>query len=495
MSILQTLKEKAKDYSLLYVEDNESLRNQVERFLAKFFTNLYVAQDGEEGLQLYKKNTTQIVVTDIRMPKMDGLQMAKQLKKINPKVKIIVASAFDDKEYLYDAIKAGAFRYIKKPIAVESLSEILLECFEFISYEENSEIFTRYMKDIFNYQDNLLLLLENKKPLIANQKFFEFFDVKDLNDFNAKHGEFGNVFCEERGFIYNNETSWYEQILKNKGKLLNAKIKKKNGEFAHFALKVKQIPEDRTKIILSLDDISELGLLKSISNTNIFAPRDEKLLLNLLNFIRLNETPIRLHNYYKGLSIANEGTIEEMQENKILIKTSYLQQKAIRFEGLSLLSSEFLPHNVECNGLEFVDEDNGTASFKKINFVIQSQIDRKYVRVRPEEGHKAFLHYGAQRYDCSVRDISIKAARLRFETLPARMKVEDLVKVDIALGVGSKKLIIRTTGKVFRLDETPKDATDVVVMLDLGDSVLEDLREYISNRQIELIKEFKVLDK
>ena len=96
MPDLKLLKLQAKDLSILYVEDNKKLSENATKFLKKFFDTVFTAYDGKEGLEKFKKHNTDIVITDIKMPNMDGMELSKHIKKINSATKIIIMSAFDD---------------------------------------------------------------------------------------------------------------------------------------------------------------------------------------------------------------------------------------------------------------------------------------------------------------------------------------------------------------------------------------------------------------
>lgn len=79
-----------KEISLLYVEDDESIRDILSMILQRFVGKLYIAFDGEDGLEKFKRYHPDIVISDIRMPKLNGIGMAKQMKEINPDRKSVV---------------------------------------------------------------------------------------------------------------------------------------------------------------------------------------------------------------------------------------------------------------------------------------------------------------------------------------------------------------------------------------------------------------------
>ncbi len=113
-SIILELKKLSDGFTLLYVEDNDGLREKALKLLRKIFTNIISASDGEEGYSLFKEHLPQIVISDICMPKLDGLEMMKLIKQIQPSTKFIITSAFDDRDYLLQSIDAGVFHYMKK---------------------------------------------------------------------------------------------------------------------------------------------------------------------------------------------------------------------------------------------------------------------------------------------------------------------------------------------------------------------------------------------
>jgi len=114
-----------KQFSLLYVEDDEHVREQLAHFLRRRVGAFYVAADGREGLEAYLAYKPDIVVSDILMPEMDGLQMAEQIRMIAPDVPIILTTAFNETNYFLRAIQIGIDNYVLKPVDSEVLQKVL----------------------------------------------------------------------------------------------------------------------------------------------------------------------------------------------------------------------------------------------------------------------------------------------------------------------------------------------------------------------------------
>lgn len=120
--------EDLKQLTVLYVEDEDSIRSEVVYFLSARVGRLFTAANGQEGLEIYGAQRPDIVMSDIQMPLMDGLVMAEEIKKRDRTVPVIFVTAFGDSQNLQSAISLGADGYVLKPINLEQLMQTLLRC-------------------------------------------------------------------------------------------------------------------------------------------------------------------------------------------------------------------------------------------------------------------------------------------------------------------------------------------------------------------------------
>jgi len=139
-----------KQISLLYVEDDETIRKQITHFLSRKVGQLWVANDGQQGLDQFMANKPDIVLSDIMMPVMNGLEMVRSIKEKSPETPVIFTTAFNDATYLLDAIKLQVDNYVLKPVELDELSEaiqksarLLLARRELLSKSEELEIYWR----------------------------------------------------------------------------------------------------------------------------------------------------------------------------------------------------------------------------------------------------------------------------------------------------------------------------------------------------------------
>ncbi|BEK36546.1 response regulator transcription factor [Campylobacter coli] len=114
-----------KELIILVVEDEVKIRESLVNVLSSRYSKVIGAQNGDEGLKKFKKFKPDLIITDIAMPIMDGLDMAKEIKEISNDVPIVVLSAYSEKERLLRSIDIGIDKYLIKPIDIDELFKVL----------------------------------------------------------------------------------------------------------------------------------------------------------------------------------------------------------------------------------------------------------------------------------------------------------------------------------------------------------------------------------
>ena len=139
-----------KEFTVLYVEDEKEVNDSISTYLKKIFKQVISAEDGEEGLELYKKNNFDIVITDINMPKLNGLKMSKKIKELNPTQEIIIISAYTEIDYFVESIKIGISTYILKPLELNQMNRELYKIAKRLKAFSENKQYKQYIKDIIN---------------------------------------------------------------------------------------------------------------------------------------------------------------------------------------------------------------------------------------------------------------------------------------------------------------------------------------------------------
>lgn len=173
----------------LFVEDDEDLLRSNLPILERFFKKVDTASDGKKALERYTtyKNDTNdyyhIVITDIQMPYMNGIDLSKALLKMNPLQKIIITSAYNDKEYLIPLINIGVSGFLEKPIDYDNMLEVLFNVSSLFMKHNRIQLFEEFSFDMTEkilYNGNEIIELS-----VQEQKMMELFCKKPNHYFNA----------------------------------------------------------------------------------------------------------------------------------------------------------------------------------------------------------------------------------------------------------------------------------------------------------------------
>jgi DNA-binding response OmpR family regulator len=140
-------------YTLLFVENELGIRKNFEEYFKLLFKDVFIAVDGLDGLDKYKKNNPDFVITDIKMPNMDGITMVKKIRENNQTTPIVIISAHTEVDLLLESIPLNLIKYIVKPLNQTKLDEVF-------------EIFIQNKKNInFNYD-------KEKSEITLNEKIY-----------------------------------------------------------------------------------------------------------------------------------------------------------------------------------------------------------------------------------------------------------------------------------------------------------------------------------
>ncbi len=146
-------------YSIVFAEDEKTTRENICRVIdweRYGFVICATASDGEEALQAVQRYRPEVLITDIRMPFMDGLELSKQAKKVVPSIKIIILSGFMEFGYAQDAIRIGVQDYIVKPVTPDKLIRILVKLNEQLQEENDHRAHvSRLIEDLRKVEHHL----------------------------------------------------------------------------------------------------------------------------------------------------------------------------------------------------------------------------------------------------------------------------------------------------------------------------------------------------
>lgn len=161
---------------ILYAEDDPSIRSQVAHFLSHRCARLVLAENGREALELYRAQRPDMIVSDIMMPEMDGLEFAAEVKTDSPSTPIILTTAFNDTDYLLRAIGIGIDEYVLKPISLDKLqtaiarqAEILFNARAFVASKAQLEAYHQAAEEERRLVADLMLRMMRPERLADPQ--------------------------------------------------------------------------------------------------------------------------------------------------------------------------------------------------------------------------------------------------------------------------------------------------------------------------------------
>lgn len=166
-----------KNKRILFAEDDPTTRIQLSNTLKMLFSKVYCAKDGEEAYNLYEDEQPDILLTDVRMPKKDGIKLTRQIRQIDYTLPIIILTSFDDKNLLLSAANLAIDGYLIKPIEFTALVKILSQALKRTQKENliilnESLVFNCDTKEFYHH-DRLKILgckeLELIEFLLKNQ--------------------------------------------------------------------------------------------------------------------------------------------------------------------------------------------------------------------------------------------------------------------------------------------------------------------------------------
>jgi len=259
------LKEFGSIYRVLYVEDDEVIRTQTVNFLARFFNHIDVAEDGQMGLEKYKSSEYDIVVTDINMPHMNGIEMIEKIKELNEDQIILVTSAYNDAENLLNLINLHIMRFVLKPFDFKKFLVVLYKIVEELDakrkmtkIEDDLKESSKTAQSIVDIIDIGLVLLEKGVLKMANRAFLEMYGFDSFETLVLEMPEIGSLcqnfskgICVERNVDLIKELQT-RPIEEHRIRIIRDDIK------YEYQIKLSALNLEKESFILSFTDISDL---------------------------------------------------------------------------------------------------------------------------------------------------------------------------------------------------------------------------------------------
>jgi len=187
---LKLLRTMASNYTVLYVEDDLEIQHEMLNYMSKFFQKVVKADDGLAGLKAYQKESFDLVITDLSMPKMNGLEMLEKIRAINKEQLVLITSAHSESEYMIKAIKIGIDGYIIKPFDYGQLNYELFKIVEKIEKFSQNEEYKIHLKHMISQKTAELNSMIHFQKYNYDKTLLSMVEmIEDRDTYTAGHSE------------------------------------------------------------------------------------------------------------------------------------------------------------------------------------------------------------------------------------------------------------------------------------------------------------------
>lgn len=232
------------DIEILYAEDEESIREPFVEMLQRRVKSVVAVSNGKEGLEMFHRRHFDLIITDIRMPQMSGLEMIAEIRKTNSFIPVIVTTAYEFKDFLIKAIEVGVNKYLVKPIQKESLVTALFEMNNIICFQRKLTEHQELIELIIQGNNKIIIWTENDLANRINSDFLNYFGFGSREEFYTQYETPVDFFIKnsKKTFQYNmnKDIPWIDSFMKMNGIERNTILNMAGcTQMTDFSLKVK----------------------------------------------------------------------------------------------------------------------------------------------------------------------------------------------------------------------------------------------------------------
>ena len=253
--------ENLKLLSILYVEDDPEIQSIVLNILKEHFKTIYTADNGNDGLRFFKEHNPDIIITGIQMPKMNGLELIHEMKKLHPDIPVIILTSENDEGYFLQAIDLGVDKYIKKPVdeiqLLASLNFIASSLFQKKEIKVKNEI----INAVLDSHPDLMMICQGRNIHYMNISFKLFIDYNSQDVYGQELSLIDPFLAFSSNSIYHGATFYeiiqYSSRPESSGDTIIYLKNMENASVNAYLLHTKPIP-DFPEILVTLTDVTDM---------------------------------------------------------------------------------------------------------------------------------------------------------------------------------------------------------------------------------------------
>lgn len=296
------------DISVLLVDDDKVLLKIYEKQISSFVKQVYLAENGMEGYEMYEKYQPDLVITDIKMPMMNGLDMTSRIRKNNPKARVILLSAYGESAYFLRAIDVGVKLFLLKPVdnkkLIKSVEELAYEILLEKKIAEEESLRKKAEENLYRNELILQAVSESAEKLLSKG-----YNKQSVNFMMARLGQAAQV---SRVYIF-------ENFLRE-----NRTYCKQTYEWVSEGISQQILNPELQEVLMEDSAFSRwasiLSTGKSLYGNICDFPDDERQILEYQDIVSVLVVPIFVRNSWFGF-IGFDDCLEQREWNQSEINT------------------------------------------------------------------------------------------------------------------------------------------------------------------------------
>ncbi len=361
MNDLQQIVSTMNGLKLLYVEDDAQVRASTLAILNDFFTDIVVAVDGEDGLEKFYANKIDIIITDISMPKMSGLEMLEKIYETDQDVLFLIFSAYNEEEFFLKSIKLGVEAYFIKPVEFEQFVQVLEKTAKKVQAAKAYQQLLQY-NEIIDYSAIVSVITPDGKVKYVNDAFCSIsgYDREELigNDYIAStHNKQEDSLNKEIWHTIKEKKSIWRGVTKNVSK---------QGSIYYLDSTIKPILDQNEEIV------EYIAIRHDI--TDIMSP-----LRQLNDYIKTAKIPmvilIKIDNFDNIENFYGQDILQDIEESFAKQLLSFIPD-AISVQNIFTLKDG--EYAIALDKVNLLEDDEG---IEALLYQLQSQVESAKITI------------------------------------------------------------------------------------------------------------------
>ncbi len=173
------------EFRILIADDDVMVRDVIVTFLSKQGYSVKTASDGHEALKCLRLEDINLVLTDLRMPGADGLEVLRTAMQINPEIAVVVLTAYGTLDTALEAVKEGAYDYIAKPFVMQQLLLIVRNAYKVAVLMKENQRLSSHLKELYKSNETLKTIGGSKNNMLTQDSAGRVEMLQELNIINA----------------------------------------------------------------------------------------------------------------------------------------------------------------------------------------------------------------------------------------------------------------------------------------------------------------------